>query len=61
MGLFDKAKEALSDANTEELTVKGQALATKADDEAEKLATKDGTLGDIAGTAHGLLERVDND
>jgi hypothetical protein len=61
MGLFDKAKDALSDIDTEELKDKAQDIATKADDEAEKLVTKDGVVGDIAGKAHGLLDKVDKD
>jgi len=61
MGLFDKAKEALADVNTEELKANAQEMATKADDKAEELAAKDGTVGDLAGKAHGLLDKVDND
>ena len=61
MGLFDKAKEALSGEQGEELRNKAQDLATQLDDKAEELSTKEGTVGDVATKAHGLLDRVDRD
>ena len=61
MGLFDQAKEALSGENGEKLKAQAQDIATKIDDKAEELSVKDGTVGDLAGKAHQLLDKVDND
>lgn len=38
-----------------------QGIAKKADDQAEKLAKKDGVVGDVAGKAHEVLDKVDGD
>ena len=35
--------------------------ATKVDDQAQKLATTDGTVGDVAEKAHEVLDKVDGD
>jgi hypothetical protein len=56
-GLFSKKKPGGSSAPTEQL----QGLAKQADDQAEKLATKEGAVGDAAGKAHEVLDKVDGD
>ena len=38
-----------------------QGLAQKADDQAEKLAAKDGVVGNVAEKAHEVLDKVDGD
>ena len=38
-----------------------QEIARKADDQAAKLAKKDGTVGKVAGKAHEVLDKVDGD
>lgn len=56
-GLFGGKKKAGSGAPTEQL----QHLAKQADDQAEKLAAKDGAVGDVAEKAHEVLDKVDGD
>lgn len=56
-GLFGKKNAGSGGAPTEQL----QNLAKKADDQAEKLATKEGVVGDAAGKAHEALDKVDGD
>lgn len=60
MGLFDKVKDMIPE-DKDELKKKAQGLAGQADDHAEKLAAKDGTLGDYAEKAHSVLDKVDDD
>ncbi len=36
-------------------------IATKADDQAQKLSTQDGVVGDVADKAHDVLDKVDGD
>jgi len=38
-----------------------QGVAQKIDDEAAKLATKDGVVGDVAAKAHEILDKIDGD
>jgi hypothetical protein len=63
MGLLDSVKSMFGgkgkkgSGSTDQL----QDLAKKADDQAEKLATKDGKVGDVAGQAHEVLDKVDGD
>ena len=56
-GMFGSKKKAGGGAPTKQL----QDLAKKADDQAEKLATKEGVVGDVAGKAHQALDKVDGD
>lgn len=56
-GLFGGKKNAGGGAPTEQL----QHIAKKADDQAEKLAAKDGVVGDAAQKAHEVLDKVDGD
>jgi hypothetical protein len=63
MGLLDSLKGLVGGkkkgrgAPTKQL----QDIAKKADDQAEKLAKKDGTVGKVAGKAHEVLDKVDGD
>lgn len=56
-GLFGGKKKSGAAAPQQQL----QDLAKKADDQAEKLATKEGTVGDVAEKAHEVLDKVDGD
>lgn len=60
MGLFDKVKDMIPD-DKDELKEKAQDLASKADDQAQKLAEKDGVIGDVAKKAHKVLDKIDGD
>jgi hypothetical protein len=60
MGLFDKVKDMLPKDKTA-LKGKAQDIAGKLDQQAEKLAQKDGKLGDLAAKAHTILDKVDTD
>jgi len=60
VGLFDKVKDMIPD-DKDALKGKAQDIAGKLDDKAEELGKKDGTLGDLADQAHGLLDKVDTD
>jgi hypothetical protein len=62
MGLLDSLKGLVGGrkkggAPTKQL----QHIAKKADDQAQKLATKDGAVGKVAGKAHEVLDKVDGD
>jgi hypothetical protein len=56
-GLFGGKKSGGAKAPKKQL----QGLAKKADDQAEKLAKKDGVVGDVAAKAHEALDKVDGD
>ena len=55
-GLFGGKKGAASDTG-EQL----KDVATKVDDQAQKLATQDGVVGDVAEKTHDVLDKVDGD
>jgi hypothetical protein len=63
MGLLDSVKSMFGGKGKKGAgsTAQLQDLAKKADDQAEKLATKDGKVGDLAGQAHEVLDKVDGD
>jgi hypothetical protein len=64
MGLLDSVKSMFGGkkrAGGGTPTKQLQDLAKKADDQAEKLATKEGVVGDVAGKAHQALDKVDGD
>jgi hypothetical protein len=61
MELFDKAKDALTGEKGQELKAKAQDVIAKIDDKAEELSAKEGVVGDIAGKAHQLLDKIDGD
>ncbi len=56
-GLFGGKKGADSADTVDQL----KDVATKVDDQAQKLATTDGTVGDVAEKAHEVLDKVDGD
>jgi hypothetical protein len=56
-GMFGGKKKAGGGTSTKEL----QHLAQKADDQAAKMATKEGVVGDVAEKAHEVLDKVDGD
>ncbi|MEO5724230.1 MAG: hypothetical protein ABIQ39_06035 [Ilumatobacteraceae bacterium] len=58
MGFLEDAKEALDGGNLKD---QAEGIAKKLDDQAEKLSGKDGVVGDVAGKAHELLDKVDGD
>ena len=53
-GMFSGNKGAQTKAHA-------QKVAQKVDDQAAKLATKDGVVGDIAKKAHEVIDKVDGD
>jgi len=59
MGLLDSIKGLFGGKKPSSQQV--QQVAKQADDQAEKMATKEGTVGDVAGTAHEQLDKVDGD
>ena len=64
MGLMDSVKGLFGGkkgADSADSVAQLKDVATKVDDQAEKLATTDGTVGDVAGKAHEVLDKVDGD
>jgi hypothetical protein len=61
MGLLDSVKGMFSGKKGAETKAQAQKVAQKVDDQAAKLATKDGVLGDVAEKAHNIIDKVDGD
>lgn len=61
MGLLDSIKAMFSGKKGEETKAQAEKVAQQVDDQAAKLATKDGTVGDVAGKAHEVIDKVDGD
>jgi hypothetical protein len=61
MGLMDSVKGMFSGKKAAETKAQAQKVAQKVDDQAAKLATKDGVVGTVAGKAHEILDKVDGD
>ena len=61
MGLLDSLKGMFSGKKGAEAKAQVQKVAQKVDDQAAKLATKDGVVGDVAGKAHEIIDKVDGD
>lgn len=61
MGLLDSVKGMFSGKKGAETKAQVQKVAQKVDDQAEKLATKDGVVGDVAEKAHKVIDKVDGD
>jgi hypothetical protein len=61
MGLLDSVKGMFSGKKGAETKAQMQKVAQKVDDQAEKLATKDGVIGDVAQKAHEVIDKVDGD
>ena len=61
MGLLDTLKGMFSGKKGAEVKAQAQKVARKVDDQAEKLAAKDGVIGDVAEKAHKIIDKVDGD
>lgn len=61
MGFLDSIKGMFGGKGKKAPTEQLQQVAKKADDEAEKLAAKDGVVGDVAEKAHEVLDKIDGD
>lgn len=60
MGLMDSLKGMLGGKKAPS-KAQAQQVAQKVDDEAAKLAKKDGVIGDVAEKAHEVLDKIDGD
>ena len=61
MALLDSLKGMLSGKKAAETKAQAQKVAQKVDDQAAKLATKDGIVGTVAEKAHEVLDKIDGD
>jgi hypothetical protein len=61
MGLMDSLKGMFSGKKGAETKAQAQKIAQKVDDQAAKLAEKDGVVGTVAGKAHEVLDKIDGD
>jgi len=61
MGLMDSVKGMFSGKKGAETKAEAEQIAQKVDAEAQKLATKDGTVGDVAEKVHEVVDKVDGD
>jgi len=61
MGVMDSLKGMFSGKKGAEAKAKVQKVAQRVDDEAAKLATKDGVVGTVAEKAHEVIDKIDGD
>jgi hypothetical protein len=61
MGLLDSVKGMFSGKRGAQTKAQAQKVAQKVDDQAAKLATKDGIVGNVAEKAHEVLDKIDGD
>jgi hypothetical protein len=61
MGVMDSLKGMFSGKKGAETKAKAQKMAQKVDDEAAKLATRDGVVGTVAEKAHEVIDKIDGD
>ena len=61
MGVFDSLKGMFSGQKAKATRAKAQKVVQKVDDQAEKLAEKDGAVGKVAEKAHEVLDKIDGD
>ncbi|MEY2582645.1 MAG: hypothetical protein QOE09_2494 [Ilumatobacteraceae bacterium] len=61
MGVLDSLKGMLTGQKAAATKAKAQQVAQKVDDQAEKLAAKDGAVGKVAEKAHELIDKIDGD
>ncbi len=61
MGLLDSIKGMFSGKKGDETKAQAEKVAQQVDDQAAKLATKEGTVGDVAEKAHEVIDKVDGD
>jgi len=58
---MDSVKGMFSGKKGAETKAEAEQIAQKVDAEAQKLATKDGTVGDVAEKVHEVVDKVDGD
>jgi hypothetical protein len=61
MGLMDSLKGMFGGKKGAQTKAQAQKVAQSVDAQAEKLAAKDGIVGDVAGKAHEVLDKIDGD
>ncbi|MEY2400581.1 MAG: hypothetical protein QOJ08_692 [Ilumatobacteraceae bacterium] len=61
MALLDSLKGMFSGKRGAETKAQVQKVVQKVDDQAEKLAAKDGVVGTVAEKAHEVLDKIDGD
>jgi hypothetical protein len=61
MGLLDSVKAMFTGKKGAQTKAHAQQAAQKVDDQAAKLAKKDGVVGDVAEKAHEILDKIDGD
>ena len=61
MGLMDSLKGMFSGKKGAAAKAQAQKVAQKVDDQAAKLAEKDGVVGNVAEKAHEVLDKIDGD
>jgi hypothetical protein len=61
MGLLDTLKGMFTGKKGAQTKAQAQKAAQKVDDQAAKLAEKDGVVGKVAGKAHEVLDKIDGD
>jgi hypothetical protein len=61
MALLDSLKGMFSGKKGAQTKAQAQKVAQKVDDQAAKLATKDGIVGDVAEKAHQVIDKIDGD
>ena len=61
MGLLDSLKGMFSGKKGAQTKAQAQKAAQKVDDQAAKLAEKDGVVGDVAEKAHEVIDKIDGD
>ncbi|HEY0520322.1 MAG TPA: hypothetical protein VGC84_12585 [Ilumatobacteraceae bacterium] len=61
MALLDNLKAMFTGKRGAETKAQAQKIAQKVDDQAAKLATKDGIVGTVAEKAHEVLDKIDGD
>ena len=61
MGLLDSLKGMFTGKKGAETKAQAQKVAQKVDDQAAKLAKKDGVVGEVGEKAHEVLDKIDGD
>ena len=61
MALLDRVKGVFSGKKAAQTKAQAQKVVQKVDDQAEKLAAKDGVVGTVAEKAHEVLDKIDGD
>ena len=61
MGFLDSVKGMFTGKKAAQTKAQAQKVAQKVDDQAAKLATKEGVVGTVAEKAHEVLDKIDGD